>query len=168
SCGTPDEGPGTFAATGLTNHTLDEQKAVELCGDDPECRKQVENLIEILRDRDAPPWVSLETIAYGGRCVWWTTHCHSEFIIDAARDDVWLGRITMTEEMSYYTGLNPLWSEHHYLKITLPNGTYFYADVYWLGGRDHIFFELPRSLVDAEEYLQHLERCTAAKDAAMH
>lgn len=163
----PEISAATFAASRLTNLTPDEKKAIDLCGDDAECRKQVENLIEILRDRDAPPWFNLETITYGGRCVWWSTHCHSDFL-DANRDGVPLDMINMTEVMKYYIGPNPLWSEHHYVKITLPNGTHFYADVYWLGGGDHIFFDVPWSLVDADEYIELLEANTAAMDAMMH
>lgn len=99
--------------------------------------------------------------------MWWSTHYHSDFL-DAKRDGVPLDGISMSEEMKYYIGPNPLWSEHHYVEITLPNGSIFYADVYWLGGSDHIFFELPWSLVDADEYSEFMQRCTAAMDATMH
>ena len=94
----PDNEPKAFAATSLTNITPDEQKVIDLCGDDSECRKEVERLIEILRDRDSPPWFSRETITYGGRCVWWSTHYHSDFL-DAKRDGVPLDGISMSEEM---------------------------------------------------------------------
>lgn len=147
--------------------TPDQQQALELCGDDTDCRQALLNLFDIIDDAPAPPWFSIETITFGGRCVWWTTHCHSD-ILDAEQGGTDLGGIGITEDWRHYIGLNPLWREHHYLTVTLPNGNIFYMDVYWLGGSDHIFFELPPSLVDDAGYAEYWERCTAAMDGTMH
>ncbi|GIW95458.1 MAG: hypothetical protein KatS3mg110_3499 [Pirellulaceae bacterium] len=168
------EGHSTSAAWSLQgnggknkrHYTPDELKAIDLGGEDMAAREQVLALIDIIRRHPAPPWFAAEPIEYGGRCVWWSTKCH-EAILEARRARVRLDRLVITEEMKYYIGPNPLWREHHYLKIRLPNGAVFYADVYWLGGEDHIFFELPSSLVDERDYSVYLRRTLNAMDASM-
>ncbi len=155
---------GGNSASGLTP---DQQRALDLCGDDQECHANLTELFGIIATTPAPPWLSFETITFGGRCVWWTTHAHSD-ILDAEGAGTDLGDISITEDWRHYIGPNPLWREHHYLTVTLPNGNVFYMDVYWLGGGDHIFFELPWSLVDDTEYGLFMERCTSAMEASMH
>jgi hypothetical protein len=152
------EGEGESPETGPSSSlTPDQQRALALCGDDQACRDSLLELFEVVDNSLAPPWFSIETITFGGRCVWWTTHTHSD-ILDTEQGGVDLGGIGVTEDWRRYIGPNPLWSEHHFLTVTLPNGNVFYMDVYWLGGSDHVFFELPSSLVDKDGYAAYCDR----------
>jgi hypothetical protein len=151
-------GEGEASADGSSSAlTPDQQHALDLCGDDQACRENLLELFDIINDSPAPPWWNIETITFGGRCVWWTTHTRSD-IIDAQQQGTDLGGIGITENWRHYIGPNPLWTEHHYWTVTLPNGNRFYLDVYWLGGGDHILFELPNTLVDDAGYADYWER----------
>jgi hypothetical protein len=58
-----------------------------------------------------------------------------------------------------YKGIIPIWRDHNLIKVTLPNGKFFYVDNFYLGGDDHVFFEIPDHLKEKgskewEEYFQ--------------
>jgi len=142
----PPKGPHILASDPI--ETADESRALELCNGDPDLEKAVRELFEVIRQSPSPRWLldAPKTIPFGGRCVWWAITTLRK-ILDAKAQGKIQG-IAVEYEWKYYVGPNPLWSEHHYLKATPSNGNVFYLDVYWLGGNDHIFFDLPNSLSD--------------------
>jgi RHS repeat-associated protein len=148
--------------------TEDERRAIDLAGDDDAARQQIRELIMLLRLSPAPPWFSVETIVQGGRCVTWVNKTYRMILNEKSRRFNWT-HLRFEHVRMHYVGPNPLWREHHYLKVeVLSTGKVFYLDVYWRGGDDHIFFDIPWTLVDSERYSELLQSCTDAMDNTMH
>ena len=80
-----------------------------------------------------------DRVCYGGGCVTWKIRCDERFEKEKKCDK--LKDVKCKYVMTYYHGLHPLWTEHHWIDFVLPNGTEIHADDGTIGGSDHFFQE---------------------------
>ncbi len=148
----------------MLKFTPDQQTVIAACNGDPRCEKIVERIFA-----GTPRYVPYFSWPLGDHCQTWAFQCEQNL-----NSLTWVNEGLSIESQYYnYMGWIPLWSAHVIVRVELPTGYVFYMDNAYLGGDDHIFFEVPSDVLYTEEqykqYLQEqMERASDVSQALMN